>query len=107
MLVEVAPDSLGRDTCESQQPRDTDAAIGFLAHSLLRREGLRLKKQSRFRHARSNMSKKRKPKLKPAKEARRRARAGIGLPPPQRTIPNRREKSERHKETLRELLDVE
>jgi len=53
------------------------------------------------------MAKKKKPQLKPAKEARRRARIGIGLPPPEKTIPNKREKSAKHKKTLGDLLAPE
>ena len=51
------------------------------------------------------MPKKKKPRLRVGKEARRRARLGIGLPPPERAIPNKREKSEKHKKTLGEILD--
>lgn len=50
------------------------------------------------------MAKKKKPQLRVGKEARRRARLGIGLPPPERTIPNKRGKSEKHKKTLGEIL---
>jgi|GEM_PF-3493637 hypothetical protein len=50
------------------------------------------------------MSRKKKPRLKVAKEARRRARLGIGLPPTGRTIPNKREKPAKHKKTMGELL---
>jgi hypothetical protein len=54
------------------------------------------------------MAKRKKPQLKPAKEARRRARLGIGLPPPERTIPNKRERpGQKHKKTLRDLLTAE
>jgi len=53
------------------------------------------------------MARRKKPRLKIAKEARRRARLGIGLPPAERTIPNKREKTEKHKKTLRELLSEE
>jgi len=58
-------------------------------------------------HARLTMAKKKRPQLKPAKEARRRARIGIGLPPPEKTIPNKREKSAKHKKTLGDLLAPE
>lgn len=47
---------------------------------------------------------KKKPRLKVAKEARRRARVGIGLPPAERTIPNKRDKPTKHKKTLGDLL---
>lgn len=50
------------------------------------------------------MARRKKPRLKVAKEARRRARLGIGLLPTERTIPNKREKPEKHKKTLGELL---
>jgi hypothetical protein len=53
------------------------------------------------------MAKKKKPQLKPAKEARRRARLGIGPPPAEKTIPNKREKSEKHKKTIGDLLTPE
>jgi hypothetical protein len=51
--------------------------------------------------------KKKKPKLKIPKEAKRRARLGIGLPPAERTIPDKREKPNKHKETLGDLLGGE
>jgi hypothetical protein len=38
------------------------------------------------------------------KEARRRARLGIGVPPAERTIPNKRDKPPKHKKTLGHLL---
>jgi len=50
------------------------------------------------------MARRKKPKLKVATEARRRARLGIGLPPTERTIPNKREKAPKHKKTLGALL---
>jgi hypothetical protein len=53
------------------------------------------------------MPKKKKPRIKIPKEARRRARLGIGLPPPERLIPDKREKSGKHKETLKDLLTSE
>ena len=43
------------------------------------------------------------PPLKVKKTARRRARLGIGLPPPERTIPNKRFKPPKHKKKLVEL----
>jgi len=51
-----------------------------------------------------DMARRKKPRLKVAKEARRRARLGIGLPPVERTIPNKREKPPKHKKTMGELL---
>jgi hypothetical protein len=55
------------------------------------------------------MAKRKKPRLRVGKEARRRARLGIGLPPPERTIPDKREKagSKKHKKTLGEILTDE
>ena len=49
-------------------------------------------------------SKKRKPKFKVGAEARRRARLGIGMPPPERAIVEKRMKKSKHKETLKKLL---
>jgi hypothetical protein len=51
--------------------------------------------------------KKKKPRLRVTKEARRRARLGIGLPPAERTIPDKREKPGKHKDTLGDLLLTE
>jgi hypothetical protein len=48
-----------------------------------------------------------KPKLKVGKEARRRARLGVGLPPPARVIPSKRTKSPKHKKTFSDLLQGE
>jgi hypothetical protein len=50
--------------------------------------------------------KKKKQRLRVGKEARRRARLGIGPPPPERTIPNKRDKAAKHKETLGRLLSA-
>jgi hypothetical protein len=49
------------------------------------------------------MPKKRKPRLRVEKEARRRARLGIGMPPAERTIPDKRQKPPKHKKTLLEF----
>ena len=49
-------------------------------------------------------SKKKKSKFRVATEARRRARLGIGLPPPERTITEKRLKKPKHKKSLKELL---
>ncbi|MGH9692328.1 MAG: hypothetical protein ACRD4C_14825 [Candidatus Acidiferrales bacterium] len=46
------------------------------------------------------MRSKKKPRLRVGKEARRRARLGIGMPPPERTIPNKRDKPTKHKKPL-------
>jgi hypothetical protein len=43
---------------------------------------------------------KKKTGIKIEKEARRRARAGIGMPPAQRLIPDKRRKSPKHKKAL-------
>jgi hypothetical protein len=43
---------------------------------------------------------KKKPGIRIEKEARRRARAGIGMPPAQRLIPDKRRKSPKHKKVL-------
>lgn len=53
------------------------------------------------------MAKRKKPKLRVGKEARRRARLGIGMPPPERTIPDRREKPSKHKKTLGDMVSAE
>lgn len=47
-------------------------------------------------------SKRKKTKFKVGREARRRARLGIGMPPAERTIPDKREKPPRHKKPLGE-----
>jgi hypothetical protein len=49
-------------------------------------------------------SRRKKSKFKVAKEAKRRARLGIGLPPPERVIVEKRHKPAKHKQTLSELL---
>jgi hypothetical protein len=46
------------------------------------------------------MARKNKSKFKVSTEARRRARLGIGLPPPERTIPNKRDKPQKYKKPL-------
>jgi hypothetical protein len=51
------------------------------------------------------MARKKRSKFKVSTEARRRARLGVGLPPPERTIPNKRDKPVKHKKTLKEILD--
>lgn len=50
-------------------------------------------------------SRKKKSKFKVTKEARRRARLGIGLPPPERVIVEKRHKTPKHKKTLADLID--
>jgi hypothetical protein len=50
------------------------------------------------------MAHRKKGQLRVTKEARRRARLGVGLPPAERTIPNKREKPPKHKKTLGDLL---
>jgi hypothetical protein len=46
------------------------------------------------------MARKRKSKWKVSTEARRRARLGAGQPPPERTIPNKRDKPPKYKKPL-------
>jgi hypothetical protein len=46
------------------------------------------------------MARKKKSKWKVTTEARRRARLGAGLPPPERTIPNKRDKPPKYKKPL-------
>lgn len=46
------------------------------------------------------MTIRKKGKLRVAKEARRRARLGIGLPPAERIIPDKRKKPPKHKRTV-------
>jgi hypothetical protein len=67
-----------------------------------------LKREQTLGHPECGMpKKKKKPTLKVGKEARRRARIGIGLPPAERTIPDKREKSGKHKKTLGDFLTTE
>ena len=51
------------------------------------------------------MPRRKPPRLKIPKEARRRARLGIGMPPTERTIPNKRDKPPKHKKPLSKLLE--
>jgi hypothetical protein len=46
------------------------------------------------------VARKKKPRFRAAKEARRRARLGIGMPPPERTIIDKRLKPPKHKKAL-------
>jgi hypothetical protein len=46
------------------------------------------------------MAKKKKDRLRVHKEARRLARLGVGMPPTERTIPDKRQKAPRHKKKL-------
>jgi hypothetical protein len=46
------------------------------------------------------MARKKKSRFKASTEARRRARLGVGLPPPARTIPNKRDKPPKYKKPL-------
>jgi hypothetical protein len=50
------------------------------------------------------MARKKKSPFKASTEARRRARLSAGAPPPERTIPNKRDKPLKHKKPLKELL---
>ena len=52
------------------------------------------------------MPKKKKPKFKVATEARRRARLGVGPPPVERTIPDKRAKPVKHKKGIGELEEA-
>jgi len=51
------------------------------------------------------MARKKKPRMRVEKEARRRARLGVGMPPPQRVIVEKRNKPPKHKRTLVELIE--
>ena len=53
------------------------------------------------------MARKKKPRLNVASEARRRARRGVGLPPPERIIPDKQTKPAKHKKTFVDLLNEE
>ena len=53
----------------------------------------------------AGMARRKKPRLKIPKEARRRARTSIGLPPPERIIVEKRDKPPKHKKTLPELIE--
>jgi hypothetical protein len=46
------------------------------------------------------MAKKKKDRLRVHKEARRLARLGLGMPPTERTIPDKRQKAPKHKKKL-------
>jgi hypothetical protein len=46
------------------------------------------------------MPKKKKDRLRVHKEARRLARLGVGMPPTERTIPDKRQKAPKHKKKL-------
>jgi hypothetical protein len=48
----------------------------------------------------TRISKRKKTRLRVAKEAKRRARLGVGLPPPERVIIDKRLKPPRHKKPL-------
>jgi hypothetical protein len=51
------------------------------------------------------MPRRRKSRFKIPKEARRRARLGLGLPPPERVIIEKRHKPPKHKKALPELIE--
>jgi hypothetical protein len=53
------------------------------------------------------MPPKKKSKWRVEREARRRARLGIGMPPAARTIPDKRSKPVKHKKTLPQILTEE
>jgi hypothetical protein len=48
----------------------------------------------------TDMAKKKKDRLRVHKEARRLARRGVGMPPTERTIPDKRQKAPKHKKKL-------
>jgi hypothetical protein len=51
------------------------------------------------------MARKKKSRWGIPKEARRRARLGVGLPPPEKILPNKTGKAPKHKQTLAQLLE--
>jgi hypothetical protein len=54
---------------------------------------------------RRGMPRKKKSRLLIDKEARRRARLAVGLAPPEKILPNKREKPPKHKKTFSQLLE--
>ncbi len=48
----------------------------------------------------ARVRRKKKDKIRPHKEAKRRARIGIGMPPPERVIVDKRLKPEKHKKRI-------
>jgi hypothetical protein len=50
------------------------------------------------------MARRKKSKFKIPKEARRRARLGIGMPPPERVIVEKKHKPPKHKKPLTEVI---
>ncbi len=53
------------------------------------------------------IARRKKSRLKVATEARRRARQGVGPPPPERIIPDKQTKPAKHKKTFVDLLNEE
>jgi hypothetical protein len=51
------------------------------------------------------MARRKKLRLKIPKEARRRARLGVGMPPPERIIVEKRNKPPKHKKTISQLIE--
>lgn len=51
------------------------------------------------------MPRKKVKRVKVTKEARRRARLGVGMPPPGRTILNKRSKPPKHKKSAADLIE--
>lgn len=51
------------------------------------------------------MPRKKKQRLRVEKEARRRARQGIGMPPPERVIVEKRHKPAKHKKKMAEWIE--
>jgi hypothetical protein len=74
-----------------------DAALYYRPGGRLRRERA---KASRFE--RSHSMRKKETGIRIEKEARRRARAGIGMPPVGRLIPDKRRKAPKHKKPLQD-----
>lgn len=62
------------------------------------------KNRGRFARVRT-MPQKKKSRVRIHKEARWRARLGVGLPPPEKILPNKREKPPKHKKTFSQLLE--
>jgi hypothetical protein len=64
----------------------------------------RRSKSANRRHGLNGITfmRKKKTGIKIEKEARRRARAGIGMPPTQRLIPDKRRKAPKHKKSLQD-----
>jgi hypothetical protein len=51
------------------------------------------------------MARRKKPRFKVATEARRRARLGVGAPPPERVIVEKRDKPPKHKKSVTKIIE--